>query len=75
VQGRRAVSGKLQQLECGHVGEAVFGQFFLCTVKGCDGKRMACPKCGSKLVEPFKAATVPEGSMHCVLGGHVWWRP
>jgi hypothetical protein len=69
------MSGKREHGECGHVVEYVFSQFAVCTVKGCDGKRLACPKCGSKLVEPFKAATVPEGSMRCILMGHVSWQP
>jgi hypothetical protein len=59
------------------MGEAVFGNFFVCLAK-CNGKvprRTTCPKCYSKNTAPFDAPMVPQNSMHCIGCGAVWFDP
>lgn len=68
-----ASNGKRQLMACGHIGEAIVGQFYACGIKDCDGKRKLRCKCGSDRVEPFEAPPlVPPGSLHCWACGRVW---
>jgi ribosomal protein L40E len=67
--------GKRQLLPCSHVGEAVFGHFYVCTVKGCDGLAAPgkCHKCGSSDLYPFTAEHWPPNSTACRKCGAVRW--
>jgi hypothetical protein len=69
--------GKRVTLACGHEGEAVVGQFFVCLAK-CNGivpRKTTCPKCYSKNTREFEAVNVPAGSMSCWQCGAVFWEP
>lgn len=61
--------GRRRKGPCGHQEEAVFNNFYVCTVK-CNG-RTQC-KCGSFNVEPFALAGMPDTTVHCWGCGRVW---
>lgn len=78
------VSGHRKLLPCGHVGEAVIGQFYRCLRRGCDGRepsgpdyedddygdRGQCPKCSSSNTAPF--AMTGGVASHCWDCGAVY---
>ncbi len=68
------MSGRTIEGPCGHPHVAVIGQFYQCTIKGCTGAEGSkCRKCNLGPMEPFRAPTVPDGTLACRACGHLWW--
>ena len=59
---------------CGHVGTPIIATYVRCDA-GCDGKPTRCGRCGSEKIAPFHAWGTPQGALHCLPCGHVWWSP
>lgn len=71
------MSGRRITLPCSHEGVAVIGQFYLCSVKGCDTRadEQRCSKCGGTELYEFTAPMVPDGALACRGCGAVKWSP